>query len=35
MTALYCILAFGAGFLFGVFAAALLVFSGDKNKREP
>lgn len=34
MTVIYYLLTFGAGFLFGVFAAALLVFSGDKNKRE-
>ena len=34
MTAVYCILCFAGGFLFGVFATAILVFSGDKNKRE-
>jgi hypothetical protein len=34
MTAVYCILCFAAGFLFGVFAAALAAFSGDKNKRD-
>ena len=34
MTAIYCILCFAAGFLFGVFATALAVFSGDKEKRE-
>lgn len=33
MTVIYCILSFGAGFMFGVFATALMVFSGDKNKR--
>lgn len=34
MTALYCLLAFGAGFFFGIFAIALMVFSGDKEKRD-
>lgn len=34
MTFLYCLLAFATGFLFGVFATALTVFSGDKNKRD-
>ena len=33
MTFIYCLLAFGAGFFFGIFAIALLVFSGDKNRR--
>lgn len=34
MTALYCILCFAAGFLFGVFATALVAMSGDKSKRD-
>jgi hypothetical protein len=34
MTALYCLLAFGAGFFFGIFAVALMVFSGDKRRRD-
>lgn len=34
MTAIYCILCFAAGFLFGVFTTALAVFSGDKTKRD-
>lgn len=34
MTAVYCFMAFGAGFVFGVIATALAVFSGDKGKRE-
>jgi len=34
MTFIYCLLAFGGGFFFGVFAIALVVFSGDKEKRK-
>lgn len=34
MTAVYCILCFAAGFLFGVFATALVALSGDKDKRD-
>lgn len=34
MTVIYYLLTFGAGFLFGVIATALAVFSGDKEKRE-
>lgn len=34
MTVIYCILSFGGGFVFGVFATALMVFSGDKDKRD-
>lgn len=34
MTFIYCLLAFGAGFFLGIFAIALIVFSGDKEKRE-
>lgn len=33
MTVIYYLLTFGAGFMFGVFATALMVFSGDKDKR--
>jgi len=34
MTIIYYLLTFAAGFLFGVFATALAVFSGDKEKRD-
>lgn len=34
MTVIYYLLIFAAGFLFGVFATALAVFSGDKEKRK-
>ena len=34
MTILYCILAFCAGFLFGVFATSLVVMAGDKRMRD-
>ena len=34
MTVFYCLIAFAGGFLFGVFATALVAMSGDKNKRE-
>jgi hypothetical protein len=33
MTAIYIMLALAVGFLLGVFATALAVISGDKNKR--
>jgi hypothetical protein len=34
MTVIYYLLTFAAGFFFGVFATALVAFSGDKEKRE-
>lgn len=34
MTFIYCLLVFGAGFFFGIFAIALIVFSGDKRRRD-
>lgn len=34
MILIYCLLAFAAGFIFGVLATALTVFSGDKNRRD-
>lgn len=34
MTIIYYLLTFAAGFLFGVFATALAVFGGDKERRE-
>lgn len=34
MTILYVLLAFAAGFVFGVVATSLAAFSGDKNKRD-
>lgn len=34
MTVIYCILCFGGGFAFGVFATALIVFSGNREKRD-
>lgn len=34
MTAVYIMLALAAGFILGVFATALAVISGDKNKRD-
>lgn len=33
MTVIYYLLTFAAGFFFGVFATALVAFSGDKEKR--
>jgi hypothetical protein len=34
MTVIYYLLTFAAGFFFGVFATALVAFSGDKEKRD-
>lgn len=34
MTFIYCLVAFGAGFFFGIFAIALIVFCRDKERRD-
>lgn len=34
MTAIYYLLTFGAGFLFGILVTSLAVIGSDKNKRD-
>lgn len=34
MTIVYCLLAFAAGFVFGIIAIALVTMAGDKKRRD-